>query len=548
MSSPGPTTTRRVSRHVFSLSVLVLTLLYAALLFRSVANENETNDESAHIVSGYSYWLKHDYRLNPEHPPLSKLLCTAPLLILGPPFPNDRSAWEKADEFQLGHELLYGSPNQVQRILLACRSVTILFTASFAVWLAFWARRYFSDAAAFLIFLLFILDPNIAAHARYVTSDAFVSAFFFATCVLWYGWLQHHRKRDLWLTGLALALALSSKFNAILLLPILFLLWILNGRRTWRRDLRQLIIPLILLPFCLIFALYAGDTRSVSQDPLIASRLEARAQQPSRWERIPVPAYYWFRGVQLLSRHQETGHLSYLFGKLSYSGFIAYFPVAMLVKTPTGTLLLLAAAFLYLCFNFKSPYPWYLSIPPLVYLAIAMVSRVDIGIRHIVLIYPFLYARFGWMFDRLSKQRTARLLMFLAVLLNLVEFVRVYPNSIAFFNTLSGGPTAGPRYLLDSNVDWGQGLIHLRDDLASRPHSCVALSYFGRADTHYYLGETRPVPNSAAEAQAQHCLIAVSVEHLYGDPVHRLSYLLKYRPIARPSYSIYLYDPARLSK
>ncbi len=530
---------------MFSLCVVILALLYAALLLNSIVNENETNDESAHIAAGYSYWLTRDFRLNPEHPPLSKLLCTVPLLILRPRFPNDPAAWKNADEFQLGHELLYGSPNQVQQILTACRSVTVLFTASFAVCLAFYARRYFSDAAALLILLFFLLDPNIAAHARYVTSDAFVSAFFFAACVLWYAWLRDGRKTDLWLAGIALALALASKFNAVLLMPIFFLMWALQRGRSPRRNFRQLIPPLVLVPACVVFALYGGDTRSVSGDPVIISRLQAKAGNPSRWEHIPVPAYYWFRGVQLLSRHQQTGHLSYLLGQLSYSGFPAYFPVAILVKTPTGTLLLLTAAFIYFCLNFKRAFPWALSMPPLLYLAIAMVSRVDIGIRHILLIYPFLYLAVAWTFDRCS---TSRLLIGIALLLNVTEFIRIYPHPLAFFNTLSGGPASGPRYLLDSNIDWGQGLIDLRHDLALTPHSCLALSYFGRAETSDYLSDTRPVPASLTEARNQPCLIAVSVEHLYGDPSHRLSYLLASQPVARPSYSIYLYDPARLSQ
>src|SRR5262249_53996088 len=100
--------------------------------------------------------------------------------------------------------------------------------------------------------------------------------------------------------------------------------------------------------------------------------------------------------------------------------------------------------------------------------------------------------------------------------------------------------------LLDSNIDWGQGLIHLRKALASRPHSCLALSYFGYAETSYYLANTAAVavPVAVAEAKRQPCLIAVSVGNLYGDPLHPLRYLLDYEPVARPSYSIYLYDPS----
>ena len=172
-----------------------------------------------------------------------------------------------------------------------------------------------------------------------------------------------------------------------------------------------------------------------------------------------------------------------------------------------------------------------------------MVSRIDIGMRHILLIYPFLYVFFGWLLERVPKKRAGEMAAGLAVLINLLEFASVYPNQIAFFNTLSGGPAQGPRYLLDSNVDWGQGLIQLQEVVSARPHACLALEYFGRAVPEYYLGSVVSVPPNAAAAKRQGCLIAISAQYLYGDPLHQHDYLRSFTPIARPAYSFYLYDP-----
>lgn len=515
-------------------------LVYAGLLFRSVAAENETNDEPAHIAAGYSYWTTGDFRLNPEHPPFAKLLATIPLLFLKPPFPDDPAAWAQADEFQLGKELLYSSADGGHRILMACRSMTILFTAGFAVALAFWARRHLAGIAALVVFFLFLLDPNMAAHGRYVTTDIFVTAFFFFTAAWWYDWLRTGHSKYLWLTGVALGLALGSKFNAVLLFPVLLAMWAIHRRRSNGKTLAAMIA----VPAVIVFALYFGDTRSVARDPLVNARYDARAQAAAAWQRVPVPGYYWFRGVQLVARHQLGGHATpaYLLGKLSTKGFVGYFPVAILVKTPTGTLLLLASALLF--FRRLAGFAA-LAIPIAVYLPVAMLSSIDIGIRHILLIYPFLYVLLGMFAERVAMLTLAKIAVGLALVVNLAEFARVYPHPLAFFNTLAGGPQAGPRYLLDSNLDWGQGLIHLRDQLSSRPHSCVALEYFGRADKNYYVPGFRPVPGSAEEAKRQPCLIAISVQRLYGDPDRRFSYLLAYQPVARPGYSMYLYDPAK---
>ena len=539
-------------RRLFPVVVIGSALLYAALLFLSVRTENETNDEPAHIIAGYSYWVKRDFRLNPEHPPLSKLLCTIPLLFLKPAFPDDPSAWAEADEFKLGKELLYSSPDGGHRILLACRSVTILFTGAFAVFLAFWTRRNVSTKAALVVFFLFLLDPNMAAHGRYVTTDIFVTAFFFFTPVCWFTWLRTRQNRDLWLTGVVLGLALASKFSAVLLFPILAVIWaviwMLRRERRERIPFARTFAALILIPAAMLFLLYAGDTRSTAQDPLIANRFDAQSKTSSAWQRVPVPGYYWFRGLQLVARHQLGGHATpaYLLGTLSTKGFVAYFPVAFLVKTPTGTLLLLAAGLLFLRRSrASSDLLLALGIPIAMYMCVAIFSSIDIGIRHILLIYPFLYVLLATLLESVPLPRAVQLALGLALLVNLAEFVQVYPYPLAFFNTLAGGPKAGPRYLLDSNLDWGQGLIDLREELALKPHTCLALEYFGRADTNYYFPDHRPVPGTLEEAKRQPCLIAISVQRLYGDPAQQFSYLRAYEPIARPGYAIYLYDPSR---
>ena len=555
MNSPGLRKTPAAFSLLFTSVVVALAIIHALLLFQSATQETQTIDESAHIAAGYSYWLKHDFRLNAEHPPLSKLLCTAPLLFLRPAFPPAaEAAWKKGDEFEAGRLLLYNPPVQVQRILVACRTVTILFTACFGLFLAFWTRQNFSTSAAVWVYLLFLTDPNLAAHGRFVTSDIFVTAFFFIACIFWNAWLRDGRNRDLWVTGFTVGLALASKFNAVLLLPIFVLMWLWYRRRNGaqRSNPRQRVVTcaaLILIPAGVVLAVYGGDTRSVSADPIMEARLQARGARPNVWERIPVPGYYWFRGIHLLYRHQHTGHLAYLMGKFSTSGFVWYFPLAILVKTPTGTLLMVLCALAFVSVKRPSVSYWVsavaIAIPPLLYLVAGMLSRIDIGIRHIILIYPFAYLLLAQLAESLFASRLIVALISGLMAVNVMEFIHVYPNPLAFFNTLAGGPTKGPQYLLDSNIDWGQGLLHLRDAVSHERPSCLTLSYFGLANPDYYLPNNHVVPASLEEAKKQPCLIAVSVQNLYGDSSHHLGYLLAYPPIARPSYSIYLYDPAR---
>jgi hypothetical protein len=149
------------------------------------------------------------------------------------------------------------------------------------------------------------------------------------------------------------------------------------------------------------------------------------------------------------------------------------------------------------------------------------------------------------LFEQVRHSRTAKILVAVALLINVVEFARVYPRPITFFNTPAGGPTAAPRYLLDSNIDWSQGLIDLKQTLTEIPHTCFAFEYFGSVYYEPYIGSALEVPQNLEAARAQGCLIAVSVNRLY-DPTRPWKYLRDRPPIARSGDSIYLWDASRL--
>jgi hypothetical protein len=60
--------------------VAALLAIQAALVIALVHRESLTFDEDNHMFAGYMMWKTADYGLNPEHPPLVKLLATVPVL------------------------------------------------------------------------------------------------------------------------------------------------------------------------------------------------------------------------------------------------------------------------------------------------------------------------------------------------------------------------------------------------------------------------------------------------------------------------------------
>jgi hypothetical protein len=185
--------------------------------------------------------------------------------------------------------------------------------------------------------------------------------------------------------------------------------------------------------------------------------------------------------------HNTIGHPSYLLGKIAMKGRWYYFPVAFAVKTPAATLAFLALA-AWACLRRLRrtrvrliSFSWYvLAVPLAVYFAFSLASRIDIGVRHLLPLCGFLFILCG------AASPLRRKTLAILVLGLIVESFAIYPNYLAFFNVFAGGPSNGPKFLTDSNIDWGQGLKALKSWMTRHDVPRVDFAYFGSADPKYY--------------------------------------------------------------
>ncbi|MCP5111153.1 MAG: hypothetical protein GY953_09985, partial [bacterium] len=179
-----------------------------------------------------------------------------------------------------------------------------------------------------------------------------------------------------------------------------------------------------------------------------------------------------------------------------------------------------------------------LVVPPVAYLATTLTSGLNVGIRHVLPIYVFGFVWIAALVPRAGRRSRIALVCLLTLLA--VESLAVFPHHVAFFNAASGGPSMGERYLLDSNLDWGQDLKRLGAYLQSTGTKQVCLAYFGTADPAYY--GIRKV--NAPLTPESDCIAAVSVNLLHDLYVKagEFSWLRERDPIARIGYSIYVYD------
>jgi 4-amino-4-deoxy-L-arabinose transferase-like glycosyltransferase len=529
----------------------------AILQIVSVRQESQTWDEAIHLAAGYSYLRTGDLRMNPEHPPFGKYVNALPLLFLHPELPLDHPSWASADETEFGRQFLYHNTIDADTLLFAGRMMTILMTFAFGLLVALWTRREFGSGVALFALALFSFDPNLIAHGRYVTSDLIEALLFFAACVVWCEYLRTGRTSWLILSGVVLGLAIASKFSGLLLLPVFGILYLIHRWQGGRRPiLSLLVVPL--LAYIILTAVYAPEARYF----LLALRVDRslpRAQLGIlsgtkignllfRFSRLEARRSHFVQGLGILILHSAGGHEAFLLGSRAQRGWWYYFPVVFAVKSATGLLLGLAATVWVGVREMKSKWrsipfsSFLLTVPPAIYLAASMASHIDIGVRHLLPIYPFLCILVA------ATLWNHRRILTVAVALATVECLAAFPYYLAFFNLPSGGPSNGIHYLVDSNLDWGQDLRRLKTYFDRQNGAPVCLGYFGSAEPEYYgilAGDMR-TNAEVSKKGPPNCLLAVSATPMMGMYVDDTwSWVRQYRPVAKIGYSIYVFDLRR---
>ena len=476
---------RRLGLALAALSVAV----GVALIVTSWTRLSATIDEGNHIATGME-WIQHGtYTLWTENPPLARVAVALGPYLDGarlPPSPAYAPGTPDTVSWKLGSDVLYrGGMPAHRRNLIHARAGTLPFFLVALLMTGLLAARAGGWAAGLIAVISVATLPPLLGNASVATTDvAFVAMFLLA---LWafLRWVEAPTLGRAAVVGAAFALAVLTKFTALVFFPVAAAA-LLIGERNVARDVRGRVPGVLLAVLVAVLSVWAGyrfsfgrvdapqfRVRALQSEILKPPADRRGAQAAFTATSFPAPAF--FHGLLHLKAHNEAGHPAYLLGEQRQHGFRLFYPVTLFFKAPLPFLILVGLGLAALLSRWRDPEArrgLALAVAAVGVLAALIPSRMNLGVRHALVVYVLAAAAAAAGLARwlaVTQGRLRQVVGFAAVgLLAAQQGVAVasHPDHIAFFNALAGQDPG--RILEGGDLDWGQGFFELQREVRAR--------------------------------------------------------------------------------
>ena len=474
-------------------------ILFTVVAFTSLTGKSVTVDEFGHLPVGVNLLTTGDFDYCVLNPPLMNVLSAWPVVALHSP-PTD-SQWSletdrKHEFWDNGYVFMVRNAADYQKLFIASRCVTVLIGVLLGVLLFVWSRLFDLRRPALAGLLaagMTWFSPNVLAHARLVTTDVGAAFSIALSLYCFHLFLNRSNTPRMLLAGVTLGLAQLVKFTALFLYPVMIVLvwwWV---RRHSPRSVKNLVSRVFLVSVLSLVTinvgyLGSGSGRTLDSFDPVSSPLRTAQQILPGSTPVPLPESY----VQALDRQLRDvgeGDPSFLLGERYAGGRWYYFLVLMALKTPLPLIIfgIIAWAKAIGDKSVMRPDGWILLWPAGVLLVIVSVfSDKQIGLRMLLPAEPLFWL---WTAVQLARIRWSALFVGAIVAASawlIAVCAVIHPHYLSYFNVLAGGSSNGHRIALDSNLDWGQDLIGLKEYMDGQEIERIQLLYFGRVDPSIY--------------------------------------------------------------
>jgi 4-amino-4-deoxy-L-arabinose transferase-like glycosyltransferase len=449
-----------------------------------VHRESLTFDEDDHMYAGYRMWKNGDYGLNPEHPPLVKLLATLPVLGENLWVPPLKGIFFKGEAYSGGQEWLARNDGGSQRLVFRMRMAAALLAVALSLVIFFATREWFGTTASLVALTLVVFDPNILANSGLVTTDLGATLFFLATIYAFFLYVKQPTLLRLAIAGVVFGLLLATKHSGVMLGPMLAVLvgWevAFAQKGTRLRTAMRLggaLAAMVMLATGVLWAFYGFRYAARPAGLQLIPSLADYSQGLKPFDRGVI---WWMAHLHLLPESYLMGMVdirvfakyftAFILGNWYPHGVWWYFPAAISIKTTLGMIgLVLLAGYAIVTRRLgKEPDHSralvYVLFVWIAYLATAGINGLNIGVRHVLPLYALAAVIAGAGVAALVPLSQGwKGVCFTLIAAHVVSTLCVLPYPLAYANEAWGGAGNTYKVLADSNVDWGQQLFQVKD-------------------------------------------------------------------------------------
>jgi len=470
--------------------IVAILALHACMLAWSATRHSPTIDEPAHLAAGLSHWFLGETDLYAVNPPLVRAVAAIPVILLQPKLnwkefePIER----RRSEFRVGRDFVRANGERTFWLTTVARWACIPFSL-IGAWVCYqWSSELFGYRSGLAALTIWCASPAMLAYGALITPDVPSATFTILSTYLFCRWLKQGGWPATWEAGLAFGVACLTKASSILL-PLVWLILLavhFAARSDSSRPLRKAtqFATLILIGIIVLNLGYGFDstfkrlgTFTFVSNTLGGDQNHQELMCKNRFATsilgelpVPLPANFVL-GLDRQKFDFERGLQKYFFGIKDDSpkGWRTFYITLLLIKVPIGFLLLFVYSTIFLCTSVNSRLMMVI-LPPACILAFVSTQSGLAYYRYLMPAFPFLIIWCSGAFSTSMPWTSPRMFVpGVFLLAGVTGSLHVFPHSLSFFNAIAGGPDNGRFYAVDSNFDWGQDLLYLKEWIHRHP-------------------------------------------------------------------------------
>jgi hypothetical protein len=520
-----------------ALLVAAFVLLAGSAMLRT----STTFDEIVFPAVGARGIHTGDFSMVNDHPRIAQYIYGLPLVAAGIAFPPEAGyRWNWWSRYQYSEMLYWASGNSGDRVAALSRLVALTFGGLVVLATFLLARRHMPQGAALFAAALVAFTPDMLAHSGVAYNDVPLTLGVLLGAYALDALVRRPGPRIAIVAALAFVLAACVKYSGLILVPLAVVLLALEAARRWRDPAWR--VGMVRATGIFTAVVYGSIVLLYQGDWLLREYMSGIAE-------ISVPA---------LTR----GMTAFLLGERRSGGWWYFFPVALALKTPAALHLLALLALGAAAARARAWREWLIhparapALAALLFIAVMLSARINIGTRHALPLVPLVCILIAqgvsWWWQR--GGRLVRAATAVALVAMAASSLRYYPYFLSYLSEYAWGRPVHET-LVDSNTDWGHGLVALREYMRANGIDRVALAYFGTAmpagygiaytalPSYFWLAEGLPPDPPPRYVVVSATLLAGS--YLVDDPYAALR---KEKPVAVVGGSLYVFDLAALEK